>query len=51
MEKDLIAFNKAKGISYNITDGVDGALGRKLSQETNDKISLAHLGKHLSKVH
>lgn len=51
MEKDLIAFNKAKGISYNITDGGDGALGRKLSQETKDKISLAHLGKHLSKEH
>ena len=29
MEKDLIAFNKAKGISYNITDGGDGALGSK----------------------
>lgn len=31
MEKDLIAFNKAKGISYNITDGGDGALGRPCS--------------------
>lgn len=27
MEKDLIAFYKAKGISYNITDGGDGIVG------------------------
>ena len=32
MEKDLIAFNKAKGISYNITDGGDGTLGRPCSE-------------------
>ena len=32
MEKDLIAFNKAKGISYNITDGGDGCLGRPCSE-------------------
>lgn len=32
MEKDLIAFNKAKGISYNITDGGDGSLGRPCSE-------------------
>lgn len=32
MEKDFIAFNKAKGISYNITDGGDGALGRPCSE-------------------
>lgn len=27
MERDLIAFNKSKGISYNITDGGEGHLG------------------------
>lgn len=32
MEQDLIAFNKAKGISYNITDGGDGCLGRSCSE-------------------
>ena len=44
MEKDFIAFNKAKGISYNITDGGEGTLGRVPSEETRSKISKANKG-------
>lgn len=44
MEKDLIAFNKAKGISYNITDGGDGRLGTTFnhSEESKHLISINH---------
>lgn len=44
MERDLIAFNKNKGISYNITDGGDGRLGTTFhhSEEAKNKISLHH---------
>lgn len=44
MEKDFIAFNKARGISYNITDGGQGTSGRILSEETKAKISKSHMG-------
>lgn len=36
MEKDLIAFNKAKGISYNITDGGEGSLGVIASEKKRE---------------
>ena len=44
MEKDLIAFNKAKGISYNITDGGDGRLGCHFnhSEKSKQLIRLHH---------
>lgn len=50
MEKDLIAFNKARKISYNMTNGGDGVLGchkpagYKLSEETKLKMSIARQG-------
>lgn len=45
MEKDLIKYYKEKGISYNITDGGDGTLGRKFSEDTIRKMSKSHKGK------
>ena len=41
MEKDLIAFNKAKGISYNITDGGDGVTGIYYSARHKEQISIS----------
>lgn len=41
MEKDLIAFNKAKGISYNITDGGDGVTGVYYSERHREQISIS----------
>ena len=41
MEKDLIAFNKAKGISYNITDGGDGTIGIYYSDRHKEQISIS----------
>lgn len=38
MEKDLIGFYKNRGISYNITEGGEGALGRVPTQEQRDKV-------------
>ena len=47
MEKDLIAFNKAKGISYNLADGGDGHLGYKMSEERKLQQSIERTGKIL----
>lgn len=44
MEKDLIRFNKKKGISYNISAGGDGN-SKVCSEETKKKISLASKGR------
>lgn len=51
MEKDLIAFNKAKGTSYNITDGGEGYLGgtHTPSEETRKLWSKQRKGRKLSK--
>ena len=51
MEKDLIAFNKAKGTSYNITDGGEGYLGNTHvpSEETRKLWSEQRRGRKLSK--
>lgn len=48
LEKSLIKIYKGLNLSYNITDGGDGALGceKVLTKEWKDKISKAHLGKH-----
>lgn len=50
MEKDLIAFNKAKGISYNITDGGDGALGRPCSELRRELTRNIWKGKKIPKT-
>lgn len=50
IEKDLIAFNKKKRISYNMTEGGDGVLGchkpagYTLSEETKKKMSITRKG-------
>lgn len=56
LEIDLIRHYKGLGISYNITDGGDGMLGYKASEETRKKLSNSlkgkpspNRGKHLSK--
>ena len=45
LEKDLIRHYKSLGISYNITDGGEGCLGRKCSEDTKAKLSLINKGK------
>lgn len=50
-EQKLIRKNKRLGISYNITDGGDGNVGWKMSDETREKIAKAHYGKKLSEEH
>lgn len=47
MEKDLIAFNKAKGISYNITDGGDGVLGIPCNEFKKNLIGSLWRGKKI----
>lgn len=47
-EKYLISWYKLHNISYNITDGGEGSLGRKHSEDTKQKISKAHIGKVVS---
>ena len=37
MEEDLIGFYKNRGISYNITEGGEGALGRVVSKYSSAK--------------
>ena len=51
MERDLIAFNKAKGTSYNITEGGEGYLGgtHMPSEETRKLWSEQRRGRKLSK--
>lgn len=39
IEKDLIAFYKKSNKSYNVTDGGDGKLGLKCTDETRKKMS------------
>ena len=39
--KELLAFNKAKGISYNITDGGDGTIGIYYSDRHKEQISIS----------
>lgn len=51
LEIELIRHYKRLGISYNITDGGDGALGRIVSEETKAKQRAAKLGKPLSEEH
>lgn len=51
LEIELIRHYKRLGISYNITDGGDGALGRIVSEETRAKQRAAKLGKPLSEEH
>lgn len=48
LEINLIRHYKALGISYNITDGGEGCLGRIASDETKDKIRKGNLGKVMS---
>lgn len=48
MEKDLIAFNKAKGESYNLADGGDGHFGYIMSEERKLQQSIDRKGKALS---
>lgn len=43
-EKHYISIYKAKGLSYNLTDGGDGRLGLKHTDEAKRKIGLAHMG-------
>ena len=43
-EKYLIRWYKIHGLSYNITDGGDGGLGHKHSEETKKLISNLHKG-------
>ena len=47
MEKDLIAFNKTEGISYNITDGGDGALGVPCSEIKKQQVGSLWRGKKI----
>lgn len=47
MEKDFIAFYKERGISYNITDGGDGALGRQCSDLCREKTGSIWRGKQI----
>ena len=48
LEIDLISKYKSnnRDFGYNITSGGDGALGRKMSEESKDKIRKANSGKH-----
>jgi group I intron endonuclease len=48
IEIDLIYYYKKLGISLNITNGGEGALGRIPSEETRRKMSIAATGRHLS---
>jgi hypothetical protein len=51
-EKLLIAaYRKAGARLVNLTDGGEGVLGRKLSEEGRKKISLAHKGREKSPEH
>lgn len=50
-EQKLIRKNKRLGISYNITDGGDGNVGWRMSNETKEKIAKAHSGKKLTEEH
>lgn len=45
LEIELIRHYKALGISYNITDGGDGMIGYKHSQEIIKKLKDAHIGR------
>lgn len=45
LEIELIRHYKGLGISYNITNGGDGTLGRKFSKETIEKMRNSHKGK------
>lgn len=48
IEIDLIYYYKKIGLSLNITDGGEGALGRIPNEETRKKMSIAATGRHLS---
>ncbi len=47
LESSLIKEYKELGISYNITDGGEGALGYKHTEETRKKMSLRNSGKRV----
>lgn len=47
-EKYLIKWYKLHNISYNITDGDEGTLGRKVSEETRIKMRSKALGRKIS---
>lgn len=49
MEKDLIAFYKAKGISYNITDGGNGVVGHIASEKQRQHAANIWKGKKIPK--
>lgn len=51
LEINLIRHYKRLGLSYNITDGGDGSLGRFASEETKAKQRARKLGKKLSEEH
>lgn len=51
LEIDLISHYKRLNISYNVTNGGDGALGRIVSEETRAKQRAAKIGKPLSDEH
>lgn len=48
LEINLIRHYKALGISYNITDGGDGTVGRKKTDREKELLRKAHLGIKLS---
>lgn len=48
IERDLIKFYKDRGISYNITDGGDGTLGVKWTEEIRTKMYKVHFGRRNS---
>ena len=51
LEKFYIKKYKAKEVGYNLTDGGDGHLGFIMSEETKEKLSKSHKGKHLTEEH
>ena len=51
LEQTLIAKYKRLKRSYNITDGGDGGLGTKHTEETKRHLSVSKKGKKLSKEH
>lgn len=48
LESTYISEYKKQGLSYNVTDGGEGRLGCKLSEEVINKIKTAHKGKKQS---
>lgn len=49
MERDLIAFNREKGISYNMTDGGDGTPGHNATLKQREHAASIWKGKKIPK--